>query len=187
MREARSSAGGERLGAPGRSSPGGKQPKVVRIIAVLRRLSFIAMLKRPRNLQMFALPSWRGKTGYMGHVRPLALGPCGRYAVPPPLRSIESIPPDILKSARWDMLCQFQQETAHGKRLDLSLEEIAIGGVGDHRGLSILFDTDLVLGEAARPGASRVLVDPAGMRTEASTLNPECLQLIRAVANSALI
>ena len=35
--------------------------------------------------------------------------------------------------------------------------------------------------------ASRVLEDPAGMCTEASTLNPECLQLIKLVAILALI
>ena len=35
--------------------------------------------------------------------------------------------------------------------------------------------------------ASRVLEDPAGMCTEAATLNPECLQLIRLVAILALI
>jgi len=35
--------------------------------------------------------------------------------------------------------------------------------------------------------ASRVLEDPAGMCTEASTLKPECLQLIRLVAILALI
>ena len=45
------------------------------------------------------------------------------------------------------MLCQFQQETGHGERFDLSLEEIVVGGVGDHRGLSVLLDTDLLRGQ----------------------------------------
>ena len=45
------------------------------------------------------------------------------------------------------MLCQFQQETGRGERFNLSLEEVVVGGVGDHRSFAVLFDAYLLQGQ----------------------------------------
>ena len=45
------------------------------------------------------------------------------------------------------MLCQFQQETRHGEDFRFSLEELVVGGVGDHRGIAILTNTYLLRGQ----------------------------------------
>ncbi len=42
------------------------------------------------------------------------------------------------------MLRELQEETRHGKGLGLSLEEVVVGGVGDHRGLAIVLDVNLL-------------------------------------------
>ena len=52
------------------------------------------------------------------------------------------------------MLCEFEQETCHAEGLGLSLEELIVGGVGDYRGLAVLFDAHLLQGDR---GASDVL------------------------------
>ncbi len=57
------------------------------------------------------------------------------------------------------MLRQFQQETGHREGFDLSLEELVVGSVRDHRGLSILLDAYLFqrqrwAGEVLREGLS---------------------------------
>ncbi len=42
------------------------------------------------------------------------------------------------------MLRQLQQETRHGKGFGFSFEDVTFGGVGDHRGLAVLFDAYLL-------------------------------------------
>jgi len=85
------------------------------------------------SLQAIGFPSGRGERNHMVHIRPFSLRP----------GSIQSIPSSILRSTGRDMLCQLQQETGHREGFDLSLEELVIGGVVDHGGLSVLLDTYL--------------------------------------------
>ena len=42
------------------------------------------------------------------------------------------------------MLRELQEETRHGKVLGLSLEEVVVRGVGDHCGLVIVLDFNLL-------------------------------------------
>ena len=42
------------------------------------------------------------------------------------------------------MLVEFQEEPHHRKGLGLSLEEVVVGGVGDHRGFAVLLDAYLL-------------------------------------------
>jgi len=52
------------------------------------------------------------------------------------------------------MLRQFEQELRYGKGFGFPLEELVLGGVGDHRGLSVFFDAYLLQGQR---GAGDVL------------------------------
>ncbi len=70
----------------------------------------------------------------MWHIRPFALSS----------GSIEPISSNILRSARWDVLCQLQQETGHREGFDLTLEEFVVRNVGDHRGIAILTNAYLL-------------------------------------------
>ena len=82
---------------------------------------------------MLGLPPWRGKAGYMGHIQPFSLCAGG----------IQSVASNILRSARGDVLCELQEKTHHGKGFGFALEELVVGSVGDHGGLTILSDAHL--------------------------------------------
>lgn len=63
-------------------------------------------------------------------VRPFAFG----------ARHIQAVSADELAALRGDMLGEFQQETHHWKGLGLSLEELVLGGEGNHGAVSILLE-----------------------------------------------
>ena len=131
---------GHSRGAPGRaafidlrdeSGPG-------TIAFLIRHICFfIVGLYRFRSLQALGLPSGRGKARYMGHIRPFALRTGG----------IQSVPPNILRSARWDVLCELQEKTHHGKGFGFLLEELVVGGIGDHRSFAVFLDAYLLQGQ----------------------------------------
>jgi hypothetical protein len=82
----------------------GNQPGPGATAFLIRNNCFvIARLYRFRSLQAFGFPSGWGKADHMRHIRSIAFG----------AGSIQSVPPNILRSTRWDMLCKFQQKTGH--------------------------------------------------------------------------
>ena len=83
---------------------------------------------------MLLLPPRRGMPDYMGHLHPFAFG----------ARGVQAVSPDILRSARRNVLRELQEETCHRKGLGFSLEEVVVGGVGYHRGFAVLLDAYLL-------------------------------------------
>ena len=93
-------------------------------------------LKGPRGLQSLLLPPRRSEPEHMGLFRPFPFG----------AGSIQAVPPNILAAFGGNMLCELQEEPHHRKGLGLCLEELVVGGEGDHGGFAVLFDAYLFQG-----------------------------------------